>query len=392
MAEELAGPAFYSYNLTVETKINVDELIYSLNPMDLPLLTGVGGSGNPLLPRLPVDNVLFYWLEEDAPLPRSTTAASIADGTTTSVTLATGGAVKFAVGDGIRIDDEVMIVTAIDTATEVITVARGSAALTNTTAVAHTTVGTQVVGLGSILIEGALGAGNFQGRDRYSNYCQIWSGKVQVSRTAQRIPKYGVPNELNKQMMNRMQHLWLGVEQAALFGIKHIVTATNRRQTGGLDSFLTTNVDTSSEWLTIETIQDMQQLAFNKGGSFSHILGQPQQFEALNNLTGNERITTVTIDDARRGRQSARSVMTEFGDVFLDRTRWALPGRAYAYNPENFIFRVFQPLITEKLAKTDDTDTWGLVMEGGFEVKGEAHMGKWTGLNTAAVLPGSGLT
>jgi hypothetical protein len=391
MAEELAGPAWYSYNLTTETKINIDELIYSLNPMDLPLLTGVGSTGNPVLPRLPVDNTEFYWLEEDAPLPRSTTAASIADGSTTSVTLVSGGAVKFAVGDGIRVEDEVMVITGIDTTTEVLTVARGSAALTNTTAAAHTTVGTQVIGLGTILIEGAIGSANYQGRDRYSNYCQIWSGKVQVSRTAQKMPKYGIPNELNHQMVNRQQHLWTGVEQAALFGVKHKVTATNRRQTGGLDYFIATNEDTGSDWLTISSIQNQQQNAYNRGGMWTHLIGLPNHFEALNNLSGNERVQTVTIEDARRGRQVAKTVMTEFGDVTLCRDRWCKPNEAYGYNPENFIFRQFQPLVTEKLAKSDDTDTYMLVMEGGFEVKGEAHMAKFSALNYSAALPGSGL-
>lgn len=36
MAEKLATGSFYSYNLTVETKVNIDELIYTLSPNDLP--------------------------------------------------------------------------------------------------------------------------------------------------------------------------------------------------------------------------------------------------------------------------------------------------------------------------------------------------------------------
>ncbi len=396
MAEELAGPAFYSYNLTTETKVNIDELIYILTPKDLPLVHGVGADGVPLLPSQGVDNTEFYWMEEDVPLPRGTLNEAL-DSSETTIDVATGDAVKFAVGDGIRIDDEVMIVTGIDTTAETLTVSRGSASETNTTAASHA-IGAEIIGVGTILIEGAVGSANFQGRDKFSNYCQIFTKKMQVSRTEQRIPKYGVPNELNKQMLNALQHCSLGVEHAALFGVKHKVTATGRRQTGGFDHFVTTNVDSTSPWLTVDNLESMLQAAYDLGGSFEYVMGIPAVFAALNNLTGNERVQSVTVDDSRRGRSRATMVMTEFGEVQLVRNRWmkkykagAQYANAFGLSRENFVKRVFQPLITEKLAKTDDTDTFMMVQELGFEVKGQDHMAKWTGLDTSAPLPAIGV-
>jgi hypothetical protein len=389
MAQELVGPAFYSYDLTVETKINIDELIYILSPMDLPLLSGVGADGVPIMPRTPVDNTEFYWLEESVPLPRGTLNGGI-NNSTTSVTVATGDAVKFAVGDGIRIDDEIMVVTGVNTSTEVLTVVRGSSGDTGTTAASHLD-GAEVVGLGTILIEGSIGSANFQGRDKYSNYTQIWSKKLTVSRTEQRIPKYGVPNELNKQMLNAMQHLNLGIEQSALYGVKHVRTSDNRRQTGGMLQYITSNVDSASQWLTIEAIEDQQQAAYDRGGMFEIVMARPINFQALNNIAGNERVQTVTVEDSRRGRRRATTVMTEFGEVTLVRNRWARKEHAFCYSRDNFIFRQFQPLTTEKLAKTDDTDSYMMVCEGGFQVKGQDHMAKFTALDATAALPGSGL-
>jgi hypothetical protein len=389
MAEKLAGPSFYSYNLTVETKVNIDELIYVLSPQDLPLLTGVGSDGNVLLPRTPVDNITFSWLEEEVPLPRATLNTTVND-STTSIIVNSGEGVKFAVGDAILIDSEVMLVTAINTSTDTLTVTRGSASETNTTAASHT-AGAEVVGIGTVLVEGSIGSSTFQGRDKYSNYTQIWSRKIQVSRTEQRIPKYGVPNELNRQMMNNVQALNLGIEQAALYGVKHEVSATKRRQTGGLASFITTNHDSTNTWLTVDAIEDRLQVAYNNGGMFDYIMAQPAAFQALNNTTGNERVQTVTVEDIRRGRRRAQIVMTEFGDIELVRNRWVKKTDAFGCNRENFIFRVFQPLVTEKLAKTDDTDTYMMVCEGGFEIKGQAHMAKWSALDTSSALPGSGL-
>lgn len=385
MTEQLAGPAFYSYNLTTETKINIDELIYILSPKDLPLLHGVGADGVPLLPKVGLDNTVFYWMEEEVPLPRATLNTTMND-SVTSVVLTTGEGVKFAVGDGIRIDSEVMLVTAINTSTDTLTVTRGSASETNTTAAAHT-AGAEVIGLGTILIEGAIGSANFQGRDKYYNYAQIFSKKLTVSRTEQRIPKYGVPNEVNKQTLNAMQHLGQGREQAALYGVRHQHATNNRRQTGGFDYYVTSNVDSASTWLTVDNIEARLQLAYNAGGSFDYIMAQPAAFAALNNMTGAERVQTVTIDDPRRGRSRAQIVMTEFGDIQLVRNRWMKKTDAHGFSRENFVERVFQPTVMQKLAKTDDTDSFMVVYEGGYEVKGEAHMAKWTGLDTSAALP-----
>lgn len=387
MAQELVGPNFYSYDLQVETKINIDELIYILTPEDLPLLSGIGSDGLGVIGKAPVDNTIFYWMEEDVPLPRSTVATAIASAGTTSLVLPAEGSVKFAVGDAIRVNDEIMLVTANNTTTETLTVTRG--ALGTTAASAHA-VGAEIIGLGTVLAEGDIGTANFQGRDKYSNYTQIFSKKLTVSRTEQSIPKYGVPNELNKQMRNAMLHCNVGIEQAALYGIKYEDAATRVRSTGGLNSFITSNVDSSSAWITVPAIEALQQTAYDNGGTFEYITARPAAFRALNNTVGNERVQTVTVEDARRGRRRAQTVMTEFGEVTLVRNRYVRKTDAFCYSRDNFIQRVFQPLVAQKLAKTNDTDSYMMVGECGFQVKGQDHMAKFSALNTAATFPTAG--
>ena len=224
MATALEGPSFYSWDLSTEVKVNIDEAIYVVTPLELPLLTGLGADGVPMMPSTGVDNTTFYWLEEEIPLPRSVIAEDL-DTSETDITLGTGEAVKFAVGDGVIVDDEVMIVTDIDTSTEVLTVTRGSASLTNSTAAAHST-GAEIIGLGTILVEGSIGSANFLDRDKYYNYTQIFSKKITASRTAQRIPKYGIPSEWTKQLNDATMHCMQGMEQAFLYGRRHVVTAT----------------------------------------------------------------------------------------------------------------------------------------------------------------------
>ncbi len=382
MAEELAGPKFHSYNLLTGVMVNMDPLIYIYTPMDLPLQTGVGADGLVVMPSLPVDNREFSWLEEDIPTPRGTLNEDL-DNSETAIDVATGHAVRFAVGDVIRIDDEYMSVSAIDTSTEVLTVVRGAL---SSSAVVHSSQA-EIVGVGTVLAEGEIGTANFQGRDSVTNYTQIFSRKLEVTKTEQIIPKYGVPNELNKQVLNVTHGLLVSIEQAAVYGKKFDDSATQTRSTGGLMSFITTNNNTADDWMTVLNIDEMQQTVYDAGGMFDVLMSKPINFGALSNIVGNERITTVDIDDVRRGRRRAQVVMTDHGDVTLVRNRYMRGADAVGYTREAFVKRVMRPLVLEKLAKTKDTDSFMMVTEIGFEVKGQRHMAKWTSLDSNSSFP-----
>lgn len=377
MAEVATNP-LNSTQLTVETKINIDELIYMLNANDLPMLGGINSDGFPTIPRQPVDQPTFYWLEDEFLVPR-TTAAEALDDTETGVDVAAGTGEAFAAGDMIRIDDEFMTISSISNDT--LTVVRGAA---GSSAAVHAD-GADIVGVGTMLTEGSIGDEQFTGRTKLSNYTQIWSSKISITRTAQVVPKYGISNELARQTMKVMLAEGVNLEQALLYGIKYQSGAV--RATGGLVNFITTNSDTSSSHLTVDSIEDQQQVAYDAGGMFNAVVSRPVNFGALNNISGSERVQTVSVDDTRRGRVRATVVMTEFGPVELVRNRYARTPDAFGINRENVIFRVLQPMIMQPLAKTDDKDNYMFVCEGGFEIKGERHMTRWTALDASAALP-----
>lgn len=384
MAEQLTGTV-YSYNLTVETPIDIDDMIYMLTPVDLPMLGGVNSNGFPVLPSSPASDTTFYWLEDEILLPRGTTNEAL-DNSETVIDMVAGHETRFAAGDGIRIDDEIMIVASVDTTNHQLTVARGSAGTTNTTAATHAT-GAEVIGLGSMLAEGLVGATNFRGRDKYSNVCQITSKQITMSATEQLIRKYGVPSELARQSAHAMSSALVSLEQLALYGVKHVTSDYTRRQTGGLAYFVDGTVDSTADWLTVTNIENHQQTLYDLGGEIDMIVARPKAFQALNNTNGSERVQTVTIDDARRGRRQAQVVLTEFGEVQLVRNRHCKVTDAFGFKQGSMKVRKFRPMQIQKLAKTNDTDSHFLVCEQGFEVKGADHMVRWTGLDTGAVLP-----
>jgi len=375
-----------SYDLTVETPVNIDELIKLLNFEDLPMLGGVNSDGMPTIPKAPVDNRVFYWLEEDMPVPRSTVLTALAT-TVTTLVLASGGGASFAAGDAVRINDEVLFISAVSG--DSLTVSRGDAG-TSDPGVNHATL-TDVVGLGTVLAEGSIGDQQFRGRDKYSNYTQIFSSKIQITRTEQGVPKYGIPSELARQVRATMLSEGINKEQAFLYGVKYDDGAAIR-STGGLTAFITTNVESGSvNFLTLGEVEEKQQTAYDAGGMFTSIVSRPSNFVALNNSAGAERIQTVTIDDPVRGRRRAQSVITEFGETELVRNRHARATDAFGINREDIIERVFQPMIMQPLAKTDDKDNYMFVCESGFEVKGQSHMVRWSTLDATQTFPSTGL-
>lgn len=377
---DLAVNPVDSYDLSTETIIDIDPLIKLLNYDDLPLLGGVNSDGLPSLSRTPTNNTIFYWLHQDIPVPRTKVNITFTNVATT-LAVTTGTGVGFAAGDSIRINDEVLTISAV--AVDNLTVAR---AAQGTTA-ASAAVGDEVVGLGTYLDEGDIGTQQFRGRDKFSNYTQIWTSQINMTRTAQRIPKYGVPSELGNLTRQVMLSEGINMEQAALYGEKY--QADPKRSTGGLEYFITTNRianGTSGDWLTVGEIEKRQQAAYDAGGMFDTIMSRPANFRALNNISGSERVR-IDVKDEYRGRQRASAVTTEFGDVWLKRNRYVRAKEAFGLNFEDFTMRVMQPMIMQPLAKTDDRDKWMFVCEAGFEVKGESHMVMWTGLDNGAALP-----
>jgi len=262
MAETATNP-LDSTHLAVETPVNIDTAIYMLNPDDLPMMGGVNSDGYPLVGRKPVDQTVFYWLQDEFLVPRTTTAASMADAVGTSVVVAVDQGERFAAGDLILIQNEAMLITGVSNDT--LTVTRGAA---GTTAVAHTVIGTEVIGLGTMLAEGAIGDEQFTGRTKLFNYTKIWTSKISITRTGRAIPKYGMPGgELPRQTMKVLLAEGVNMEQTLLYGPRF--QSGSVRHTGGLNYFLTTNRianGVSGDWLTVNQIEDQQQRVYDAGG------------------------------------------------------------------------------------------------------------------------------
>lgn len=371
------------YELGVGIPVNMDEALYMLDPDDVPLLAGIGGDGVPTIGTgEALDAIEFNWLDDNYLLPRSLLGGAATTGDT-SILVQSGHQKRFATGDIVR-------VVKAGTASETMLVTGYSATTADTIVVSRALVGTAtnyssgatIIVTGSALSEGSdPEKGRANDRIENENNTQIFGPTaVQMSRTETQIRKYGVPNEYNHQLMKRMREQWISAEQALLLGLRYNNTAARKRTTGGLDYFITTNVDTTNTQFNLTNITTLQKTNYNAGGVPAVAVINPISLNDIND-PANTTILQQEVDDPMRGRRRVSYVVTEFGNLYIARHRWMPTSHAFFIEPGRVKARYLQRMVYVKGAVTGDSVSGFIVMELGFEVKGEEHMAKMTALS-----------
>lgn len=372
-----------AYDLTTGVKVNMDDVIYTIDPIDAPLLGGVGSDGLSVIGMYPVDQYQFSWQEESLLTPRCATAGLSTTGDA-FLTLSAGDVQRFSTGDVIRIvkaaggtQNEVVRVVGYATTANTLDVTRAFLGSAATIATSDT-----LVGIGTSLAEGSdPQASRQKDRDSYTNYTQIFGPtKISMSGTEQVVSKYGVANEFSRQTYNRTNEQVISREQAYLYGRKYSSSTTHIRTTGGLWEWITTNVDSTSTQLTVLKIQTEQQACWDAGGLPDRLIVNPKSLSDLNDVANTSVIRQVIVDTVR-GRVPVDTVWTEFGPLSVVRDRWCAKQHAFLIKRDGVVRRVLRPFQMERLAKTGDADNVQLLVEEGLEVKGQAHMAIFSALS-----------
>lgn len=373
-----------AYDLTVGVKVNMDEAIYVYSPMDLPMLTGQDADGLSVVTQAPVDEKQFSWMDEDILTPRSTLAATCVTAATEMV-VASGDQQKFSTGDLVYFpvpgststDPEYARVTGYSATTaDTLLLSKGYSGTT-----AQHANGAAVYGVGTALAEGSTPENaRTKGRTERSNLTQIFGPTaMSMSRTEQKVAKYGVASEWDRQLFNRLKELNIAREQAMIYGVKTESTTTEIRTTAGLWVHITDNVDNTVTQLTLANLVTQQDLCYNDGRVPELLAANPLSLGDLNSVSDSSRVR-VTQQDPRRGRQPVTVIDTEHGTTTVVRNRWLNPEHAIGWSRDNFVRRVLDPMMYQPLAKTGDFDEGQLVGEEGYEVKGQKHCFKMSNL------------
>lgn len=370
-----------TYDLTTGVIVDIENMIHGLDPFDVPLLGSYSADGRTAIAKGTCFEKKVEWLDETLLTPRSTLAANILVGAT-SATVPAADANKFGVGDVIRLNGEYIRVTAVSGDGITLTITRG---FNSSTAAGHT-AGDALVGVGLALAEGS-DPETARSVDRSARYnmTQIFGPHaVQVSATEDVVKKYGLPGgsgEFAYQAGQRMKEIGVSIEQAILYGTRSEDTSAKTRTMGGLDYFITTNVNSATTTLTEATLLDQLQAIFTAGGSPDRIVTGAKQKRVISTFGTPLAGANVNLSRTDRGRGVVvDTYMSDFGacTVFLD--RWCRTSDLFIFNRDQVSLETLRPIQFEMLAKTGDSMKGQIVCEKSLRLRRERHAARFSAL------------
>lgn len=242
----------YTTDLVGKRESVTDEILL-LNPTQTPMLNLLGFSQ-------PVTSTTHVWYEDAMFATRTTvTAAAAVDATEIKV----ASTEPFRPRTIAEIDDELVLVQAVDTAANKITVVRG---YSGTTAAAIT----KDSPIESLYGDGLEGAdareARFKERLKVDNVTQIFEDTVSITGSAEAVAQYGIGTSglYSYEKAKKQIELALQLEKAIIGGRKS--DNGNRRTMRGIRSFIETNVTTAGGPVTKKLLDDVVQKVYNAGG------------------------------------------------------------------------------------------------------------------------------
>lgn len=372
-----------TFDLTTGVIVDIDPVIRMLSPSETPLQSGYGSDGRTVLSMNSCFEKKVEWQDDTLLTPQSTTGASVADASVTTVTVATGEQLRFAVGDVIQIQNEKMRVTAYGGGADELTVTRG---VFGTTAAAHTTVGTLITNLGAALPEGS-DPGQTRSADRTNrfNLTQIFGPTpVSVSGTEQAIRKYGITTtEFDYQLALRSKEEAIKLDQALLYGTRFEDSGNEWRQMGGMFYYVTTNVDSTASGITETRLIDRLQASWELGGNPRTAMVPAKQKRAVSALGGasGDPAGNIRLGRLDNGRgQVVDYFDSDFGRIDFALNRWMRPTDMMIFSREQATIRTLRGFQFKMLGDTGDSMKGMVVCEKTLQFEAERWAAKFTAL------------
>lgn len=358
----------YNADLIGKKESVVDELLL-LNPHQTPLINLLGFSPA-------VSQVEHVWYEDEIYADESTVAGAKL---VTDTTVVVADAEPFRPNQVIKIGEELLLVTAVNTVSKTLTVTRGYAGTTAAAINDGAKVEVQFV-------EGTEGRdareGRFKKRVRKSNLTQIFDDTIEISGTAQAVTQYGISDLYEYEKQKKQLELALQLEKALINGIKY--ENGQVRQMDGLRSLIKTNVTSaSSAALTDAMINDLAQKVYEKGGFASggrYVIMVPAKQKRAISAFAKDSIRFTQAENVRG--QVVDMFVTDFGQFEIALNNNLNADELYLVDANRVAIRPLEgrEFFHKFLGEKGDSTNGMLVGEYTFEFQQEKAHGRIKGL------------
>lgn len=381
-----SGKATYTAGTTLpELAEDVADLVAIASPHETPLLDALGD------PARAARSTVHEWLE-DALLPNSD---AINDNTWVDAAADTqfvvDNASRFRVGDQVRPDAsaEILLVTAVDTGTNALTVVRAYGGST-ASALADNKI---LHILGNAALEGDdASAARFTSRSRKTNYTQIFTSTVEVSGSELAVRQIGVSDEVDYQKQQRLRELLRDLENCVINGRSPAAnpegSATVRRSMKGILGFLSSNkfVPGSGGFPNNATLTEEQlnlalrEIWKNSAGHVDLIVVNGQEKRAINDFVSTNRRFGAETD---KFTSLVSTYESDYGICRVVLSRWVPVGSVLLLDSSRLDVMPLggRSFHYKSLASTGDRESGQVIGEYTLEMRNENAHGLISGLS-----------
>jgi Family of unknown function (DUF5309) len=369
---------------TVGLAVDMSPTIQLIDPFDVGVLSYFGMSS---LDKEATETT-HQWMEDSLrPLTSLVTDNPLlVGGTTINVTASSG--VNFRTQDIVKIEDELIRITADPAADALTTVASPNGRGWGGSTAAQHAQGTIIEIVSVAYLEGnpTPGLARTVVKTSASNQAQIFEDVVQVSSTLEAVEQWNPGSEYARQLGKTMKSLMILIDKTFIYGKPMVRTALLPGSMGGIRHFITTNVTAAggaqlSEKLVIDALNQ----TYDAGGSVKVAFGRLKQKQAWNKFLDPNRRTGM---DDRRAGAIVDSYLWDNGVVDLAVDRWLPADEELFLDSEHIGFGPLrgQALGHEVLPKASRLLQKGEITgEYTCEVKSQTAHARITGLATVIV-------
>lgn len=322
---------------TVGLAVDMSPVIQLIDPFDVGVLSYVGMSS---LDK-PATETKHSWMEDTLrPLTSTITDNPLASGGTT-INVAAGTGVYFRAGDIVKIDDELIRITAVATDALTTVASPNGRGWGGSTAAAHSQNAViEIVSVAILEGEATPGVARTTTKSQVDNYTQIFEDVVQVSATLEVVDQWAPGSEYARQLAKTMKSLMIVVDKTLIYGKPTAGSSTVPRSLGGIRHFIATNVVSASGAQVSENLLlDQLMLSYNAGGMVRCLFMTLLQKRGINKF----------LDPARRtdfSQKTAGAVVDTFmwdqGEVDITIDRWLPTSEIIGVQPEYIGFGPLQ--------------------------------------------------
>lgn len=357
-----------------------------LSPKDVPFLKRISGGDveNPSLNSLsePCTATKFEWMEDTDVALTTTLGAAVADGVTTSWTIAAGMSDLIQIGHILLCESEQVYVTNVSGQT--LTVTRGWA---TTTAVAHAN---------STPVE-IIGIAHREGDDAPNavytfptlpfNYVQEFVDTIHLSEIEQSIKRYGVDNAVEYETAKKMRRLAILMEKQCFRGSRVAPASGTAGAFGGLKTYITQTHAVGGALTAADILKGLQACYDNVGAHAmpDTIVCNSWARRKLTTIFATTNVTTFRQQEERRGGIKVDRIVTDFGELDIVMTQWCLPSEVYLLSMDRIGIGPLQgrDFRREMLAKTGTADKWMVAGAYTLQVRASNAHYYMTGVSTS---------